>query len=57
MGALELAEAIWNEIAHGDDEHRAWLRDALRTSPAIAAFFAAEAPHSPKTDNSAPPGT
>ncbi len=28
----ELADAVFADIAHGDDEHRAWLKDALRQS-------------------------
>lgn len=35
---LELAEAIYREIEHGDEEHRAWLRDALKRSPALSAI-------------------
>ena len=34
----ELAEAIFKEIEHGDEEHRAWLKDALYKSPAIIAW-------------------
>ena len=38
--AEELAQEVFDKTAHGDDEHRAWLRDALAqailASPVIA---------------------
>ncbi len=35
-----LIEELFSEIKHGDNEHQAWLFDALRRSPTLAALQA-----------------
>ena len=36
----DLVERLFAEIEHGDDEHRAWLFGALKTSPTIQSLTA-----------------
>jgi hypothetical protein len=43
MRSLEsVSDAIFKEIEHGDEEHRAWLKEALDQSPTLNKLFKRE---------------